>query len=176
MSLELEFRPALEHLDLLPAPVRQALQDWEHADQVLVAAIDPDLADTAALLEATGFPPEDSANCVVIMGRRAEEERVAACLVQATLRVDVNTVARKRIDVRKASFLAMDQAVERTGMEYGGITPVGLPADWPLLVDPGVLSRDKVLVGAGSRGAKLLLPGGLIETLPGAEVVMGLAR
>lgn len=176
MSGRLEFRPALEHLDLLGPPVAEALAAWEHADQVQVLAIDPRIADTAALVEATGYPIEDSANCVVIMGRRAEEERVAACLVQATRRADVNTTARKRLDVRKASFLAMDEAVGRTGMEYGGITPIGLPEQWPVLVDPGVVQRDQVMIGAGSRGAKLQLPGPLVALLPRVELLPGLAR
>ena len=40
--------------------------------------------------------------------------------------------------MRKCSFLPMDRAVELTGMEYGGITPIGLPADWPVFVDSRV--------------------------------------
>ncbi len=34
--------PALEHPDLLGEPVREALDAWEHAGEVLVAEIDPD--------------------------------------------------------------------------------------------------------------------------------------
>ena len=63
---------------------------------------------------------------------------MAACLVLASDRADVNKTVRKHLDVRKISFASMEDAVAQTGMEYGGITPVGLPADWPILVDTAV--------------------------------------
>ena len=81
---------------------------------------------------------------------------------------------RALIDVRKASFLPMDTAVERTGMEYGGITPVGLPSGWPVLVDAAVLAQPEVVIGAGLRSSKLALPGRLLGELPGVQVVEGL--
>lgn len=172
----LDFRPVLEHLELVAKPVAEALRAWPHAGRVEVAEIDPDVADTAAFVEATGIALVDSANCVVIGGKRGGVERVAACLALATTRVDVNTVVRKRLDARRASFLPMDDAVERTAMEYGGITPLGLPDGWPVLVDSAVLERGSVVVGAGIRAAKLRLPGALTAELPGAEVIDGLAR
>ncbi len=61
-----------------------------------------------------------------------------------------------------------------TGMEYGGITPIGLPADWRILVDDLVAKSANVVIGAGIRGAKLWLPGGLLAELPGAEILPGL--
>ena len=100
----------------------------------LVAAIDPDLADTAAFCAAYAVPLEVSANCVVVAGRRGEISTMAACLVLATDRADVNKTVRKHLDVRKISFAAMADAVAQTGMEYGGITPIG-PAG--RLADPG---------------------------------------
>ncbi len=128
-------RPALSRPDLLGGPVASVLRRWRHADEVAVTEIDADLADTAAMTDAYDVPLEISANCVVVGGRRAGDERVAACVVLATTRADVNNAVRRSLDVRKASFLPMDDAVERTGMEYGGITPVGLPGAWQLLVD-----------------------------------------
>ena len=89
--------------------------------------IDPAIADTAAMAEAYDLGLDTGANCVVVGGRRDGEERVAACLVRADTRADVNNVVKRTLDVRKASFLSMDRAVEESGMEYGGITPVGLP-------------------------------------------------
>jgi prolyl-tRNA editing enzyme YbaK/EbsC (Cys-tRNA(Pro) deacylase) len=167
--------PALERPDLLADAVGNALSGWRHGAQVGVAAIDPKLSDTAAFGEAYDVDGQASANCVVIAGRRAGEERIAACVVLATTRADVNTVVKRRLDVRKCSFLPMDRAVELTGMEYGGITPVGLPG-WPVLVDAAVLQQPLVVVGAGVRRSKLVLPGALLAELPGAEVVDGLAR
>ena len=167
--------PALERADLLGETVRDALASWEHAAEVLVAEIDPELADTAAMTEAYDVPLEASANCVVVMGRRAGEERTAACVVRADTRADVNNVVKRSLDVRKCSFLARERAVEETRMEYGGITPIGLPEAWRLLVDSRVGDIGLAIVGSGVRGSKLFLPGRLLGALPGAEVVVGLA-
>jgi prolyl-tRNA editing enzyme YbaK/EbsC (Cys-tRNA(Pro) deacylase) len=169
-------RPALARRELLAAPVAEALDGWPLADDVSVTEIDPDLADTAAMSEAYDVPLTWSANCVVVGGRRDGVERVAACVVLATTRADVNGLVRRALDVRKASFLPMERAVELTGMEYGGITPVGLPADWQLLVDAAVAATDTVVVGSGVRRSKLLLPGAHVAQLPGAQVVEGLGR
>ncbi len=163
--------PALERADLLAAPVAAALADWKHAEDVAVVEIDPALADTAAMTEAYDLPMTASANCVVVGGRRAGEERVAACVVRADTRADVNNLVKRALDVRKASFLPMDDAVAQTAMEYGGITPVGLPDGWRLFVDSGTVDIEVAIIGSGVRRSKLLLPGRLLGELPGAEVV-----
>ena len=157
--------PALDHPELLGDPVARALAGWSHADRAAVVEIDPALADTAAMSEAYDVPMAAGANCVVVAGRRGGEERVAACVVRADTRADVNTLAKK-----------VDRAVEESGMEYGGITPVGLPAGWRVLVDPACLAIDVAVIGSGVRRSKLLVPGPLLGELPGAEVVEGLAR
>ena len=169
--------PALSRPDLLAAPVVTALAALgEEAGAVSVAEIDPELADTAAFCERYGVGPAESANCVVIAGRREGEARYAACVILATTRADVNNVARRELDVRKASFAAMDDAVAQTEMEYGGITPVGLPQGWPVLVDARVADTPTVVIGSGVRRSKLVLPGKLVASLPGARVIEGLAR
>jgi len=119
---------------------------------------------------------DGSANCVVVAGRRGDAVRYAACLVLATTRADVNGLVRRRLDARKASFAPMDDAVALTGMEYGGITPIGLPEGWRLLVDARCVDIDVALIGSGVRRSKLLLPGADLGRIPGAEVVEGLAR
>jgi prolyl-tRNA editing enzyme YbaK/EbsC (Cys-tRNA(Pro) deacylase) len=170
--------PALDRPDLLGDPVALALKALDPADAALVgvAEIDPDLADTAQFCAAYSSPLDRSANCVVVAGRRGDDTRFAACLVLATTRADVNGLVRKRLNARKASFAPMDDAVALTGMEYGGITAVGLPEGWPLLVDGAVAAAPAVVIGSGIRGSKLALPGGLAARLPGAEVVEGLGR
>ena len=169
--------PALSRPDLLAAPVVTALAALgEEAGAVSVAEIDPELADTAAFCERYGVGPAESANCVVIAGRRDGQARYAACVILATTRADVNNVARRELDVRKASFAAMDDAVAQTEMEYGGITPVGLPQGWPVLVDARVADTPTVVIGSGVRRSKLVLPGTLVASLPGARVIDGLAR
>ncbi|WP_433870416.1 YbaK/EbsC family protein [Saccharopolyspora sp. CA-218241] len=167
--------PALEHPELLADPVADAVRALDD-DRIGVVAIDPGLADTAAFCAEYGSPLELSANCVVVAGKRGGEVRYAACLVLATTRVDVNGVVKRRLDVRKASFAPMDDAVRLTGMEYGGITPFGLPGDWPLLVDPAVVAAPAVVVGSGLRRGKLIAAGSVLADLPGAEVAESLGR
>ncbi|MGH3984116.1 MAG: YbaK/EbsC family protein [Pseudonocardiaceae bacterium] len=174
----LKVRPALNARELLAEPVAAALTalPGEQATRCVVAQIDPALADTAALCEYYEVPLHASGNCVVVTGKRAGVQRWAGCVVLATTRADVNGVVRRWLNVRKASFATRDEVVELTLMEYGGITPLGLPAGWPVLLDPAVVVADQVIVGSGLRRSKLLLPGEVLAALPGAEVVDGLGR
>ena len=164
--------PASARTDLLGAPVAAALATL--GGPAWVAPVDDDLADTAAFTEAYGVPLEASANCVVVATRRAGQTALAACVVLATTRADVNGLVRRHLGARKASFAPQDVAVDGSGMAYGGITPVGLPSSWPVLVDAAVAAADLVVVGSGTRGAKLALPGSVLAALPGAEVLDGL--
>ena len=168
--------PVLERLDLVAEPTAAALRSWEPADRVAAVEIDPDLADTAAMTAAHALPLPASGNCVVVAGQRAGDERIAGCVVPATTRADVNTRVRKLLDVRKASFLAMDRAVQESGMEYGGITPVGLPGEWRLLVDAALVEEPVVILGSGLRRSKLIMRGADLATLPRVEVIDDLGR
>jgi prolyl-tRNA editing enzyme YbaK/EbsC (Cys-tRNA(Pro) deacylase) len=169
----LDFTSALGSRELLAAPTVAALEAMNPTDAagVLVAAIDPTLADTAAFCEHYEISMGDGANCVIVQARRGERTWYAACLVRGSDRADVNGVVRRHLDARKLSFAPMDAAVELTGMEYGGITPVGLPADWPILVDESVAGHERLIVGSGIRGSKLLVSGAFLASLPNAEVL-----
>lgn len=172
----LPWEPALARRDLLAPPVAAALDAWGQVEprvaaEVVVAEIDPSLADTAALTEAYHLPLEVSCNCVLVSGRRAGAERVAGVVVRATTRADVNNVVRRVLDVRKATFLPVERATEDSAMEYGGITPIGLPADHQILLDTAVRDGGLALVGSGLRRSKLLLPGELLARLAGARTV-----
>lgn len=174
---DLVAQPALERPDLLAPPVLAALQALGVAGAagVGVAEIDPEAADTAAFCARYGVSLEVSANCVVVAGKREGDMRLAACVVLATTRAAVNTVVRRHLDVRKVSFLPVEEATARTGMELGGITPIGLPAGWPVLVDAAVAAAGRVVVGSGLRRSKLTLPASLLAGLPAATVVPDLA-
>jgi prolyl-tRNA editing enzyme YbaK/EbsC (Cys-tRNA(Pro) deacylase) len=172
--------PPLEHPELLAAATLAALERWfrevpDAAQVVGVCAIDPALSDTAALTEGLGLPPDASINCVVVAGKRAGIERIAGAGVRANTRADVNNTIRRLLDVRKASFMPVGSAVAATGMEYGGITPIGLPEGWRILFDRQVIDGGAAVIGAGVRQAKLVLPGSILATLPGAEVIDGLS-
>ena len=163
---KLTFVPASEATELVAEPVLPHLQDG-----LWVSEIDADLADTTAFCEHYDIGLDISANCVVVEARRADRTWYAACLVLATTRADVNGVVRKHLGARKISFAPMDTAVSLTGMEYGGITPVGLPADWPVLVDVNVMDQERVIIGSGIRSSKLLAATEVLASLPGAEVM-----
>jgi prolyl-tRNA editing enzyme YbaK/EbsC (Cys-tRNA(Pro) deacylase) len=165
----LDFQPALDAVQLLAAPTAAALAAGDGG--VLVAAIDPELADTQAFCDHYEIAVEAGANCVIVELKRAERTWYAACLVLGSDKVDVNTAVRKHLGAKKASFAAMDTATALTGMEYGGINPIGLPAEWPVLVDKAVAAGDRLIIGSGIRGSKLLVTGAFLAALPNAEVL-----
>lgn len=174
LPASVETFPAVERPDLLAPSVAAALTAVP--GPVGVFAIDPDHADTETLNRVLGLDPALSANCVVVAGSRGGDERVAACVVLATTRADVNKRVKKLLDVRKASFLPMDRATAESGMEYGGITPLGLPEGWRVLVDSRVPAAGEVIIGSGIRGSKLVLDGRTLAAFPGVEVIEDLAN
>jgi len=170
----LTWLPAHLHRHLLGEPVAAAITGL--SGPAWVAEIDDTAADTAAFTDVYEVPPAASANCVVVAARRGGETTLAACLVLATTRADVNGLVRRHLGARKASFAPQDVAVAESRMAYGGITPVGLPASWPVLVDAAVAASELLVVGSGTRGSKLAVPGPVLAALPGAEVLEGLGQ
>jgi prolyl-tRNA editing enzyme YbaK/EbsC (Cys-tRNA(Pro) deacylase) len=164
---KLDWQPASNHPELLAEPVRAALGDL----RAYAAAIDPGLADTAAFCAEYDVPMAASANCVIVHGKRAGDSTYAAVMVLATHRADVNGVIRKHLGVRKISFAAQDDAVNSTGMEYGGITPIGVPADWPVLVDEAIAQAGPVVIGSGLRASKILIDGTELSKLSTATIL-----
>lgn len=136
---------------------------------------DPALADTAAFCEAYGIPLDHSANAILVASRKPEG-RNAVCLVLADTRLDVNGVVRKKLGVRKVSFATGELTKELTGQEIGGVTVFGLPVDLPVWVDSRVFDQDWVVVGAGSRTAKIKLDPTQFDGLEGFEIVQDLAQ
>jgi prolyl-tRNA editing enzyme YbaK/EbsC (Cys-tRNA(Pro) deacylase) len=135
---------------------------------------DPSLADTAAFCAAYGFALEDSANTIVVIGK-SKPAVYAACVVLATTRLDVNRTVRDRLGTRKASFAAHDETQALTGMTIGGVTVFGLPPDLMVLVDARVMTRERIVLGGGSRSWKVLASPEILRALPNAQIVDGLA-
>lgn len=164
--------------DPMPDPVLEQLAALAIDHEVL--ACDPALADTTDFCAAYDIDPADSANAILVAGRarEGEERPFALCLVLATHRLDVNGTVRRRLGSRKASFAGADETASLTGMQIGGVTPFGLPADCPvpIWIDAAVMDRNRVVVGGGSRDRKLLLPPAGLLAVPGAAAVEGLAR
>jgi prolyl-tRNA editing enzyme YbaK/EbsC (Cys-tRNA(Pro) deacylase) len=131
----LEFVPATENTGILAEPVARMLATLPGVEVVGVSEIDPSVSDTAAFCARYQMGPETAANCVIVEGKRGEERTYAACMILATTRLDVNKKVKELLGVKKVSFAQMETAVEKSGMEFGAITPVGLPADWPIFID-----------------------------------------
>jgi prolyl-tRNA editing enzyme YbaK/EbsC (Cys-tRNA(Pro) deacylase) len=176
MTESLVWVPALERLTLLACPVRKAVENDPALAAIEVAEIDPSFADTEAFCRQYGIEPADGANCVVVSGRRGPQTSIAACLVLATERADVNGAVRRRLGARKASFAPLAEVEAETEMEFGGITPVGLPPGWPILVSAAVAAHPGVVVGSGLRHSKLRVPGSTLLKLPDAEVLAAEGR
>ena len=135
---------------------------------------DPALADTAAFCAAYGFDPDESANTILVIGK-SDPPRYAACVVLATTRLDVNRVVRDKLGTRKASFAAAEVTREITGHEIGGVTVFGLPDGLPVWVDAAVMERARIVLGGGSRSWKVIAAPAILRSLPGVEIVEGLA-
>lgn len=135
--------------------------------------IDPALADTAAFCEHYGHPLETSGNCILVASRD-DDPVMAACVVLATTKLDVNKRVRKKLGVRKLSFAPAELTREVTDMAIGGVTPFALPAELPLWVDARIAALDRVIVGGGSRNLKLAVPPTALAAV-GAEFVEDLA-
>lgn len=158
--------------ELLHPAVRAALDAAGVAYEVM--ACDPDLADTAAFVEAYGIPLDHSANTILVASKGAEPIHVA-CVLLATTSLDVNNVVRREMGVRKASFARAEPTRDLTGMEIGGVTPFGLPPDLPVLVDARVMAADWIVLGGGNRSSKLRLSPSVLAAQPTVRVIDGLA-
>ena len=172
----LDFTLAIEHPELLAKAVINALSKLNNTDKIGVVEIDPNLSDTAAFCEQYKVNMNQAANCVVLEAKRADRNWFAACVVFGNTRADVNGLARKTLDARKVSFAPMEQAVAQTGMEYGAITPIGLPSDWSILIDKEVADSNYVIIGSGIRKSKLAVPGSFLASLPNVQVLDGLGQ
>jgi len=162
----LDIVPDAQRSQYLPVKVltRLPIQD------VIVFAVDDDASDTARFSERYGFDLEDCANTIVLRYKKAGVERYAAVVTLGSRRLDVNGAVKERLGAQRLSFAKREVATELTGMEFGGITAFGVPDDWAILVDSAVMVRPKVVMGAGVRLVKLLLPPTLLAQLPNVDV------
>lgn len=166
--------PAVNRLDLIAQPVAGLIATLKDKDSIGAAEIDPSFSDTVAFCEQYKINPTQTVNCVVVKAKRGDREWYAACAILATTKADVNGLVRRHLDARRVSFAPMEEAVAKTNMEYGGVTPIGLPRDWPILVDSTVVKIGQIVIGSGIRKSKLVIPGKLLAELPNAVVLEAL--
>jgi prolyl-tRNA editing enzyme YbaK/EbsC (Cys-tRNA(Pro) deacylase) len=162
----LDIVPDSRYGQYLPAKVVTRLPSQD----VIVFAVDDDASDTAQFSERYGFGLEDCANTIVLRYRKAGVEQHAVVVTLGSRRLDVNGAVKERLGAQRLSFAKREDAIELTGMEFGGITAFGVPDDWTILVDSEVMTRPQVVMGAGVRLAKLLLAPTLLEQLPNVDI------
>ena len=168
---KLTFSPVREVLDLVAKPIQQKVRDVEINDGVYATAIDPEHADTTSFCETYDITRDIATNCIIVEAKRADRTWYAACLILADDMIDINGKVRRRLDARKISFAPKDTALILTQMEYGGITPLGLPVEWPILIDEKILLNNHVVVGGGIRGSKILVSTKVLATLDNSYVL-----
>lgn len=139
-----------------------------------VLEIDPAYADTAAFCARYGVPLDHSGNTIIV-GSKKEPRQYAACLVLATTRLDVNHAVRRLMGVSRLSFASAEETKALTGMMIGGVTVFALPPDLPIYVDDRVMALDYVVLGGGSRSAKIKTAPEALRRLPTVRIVTGLA-
>lgn len=161
-----------QDLTLLHPLVAAAVEELDVVAQVLPC--DPDAADTAAFCARYGYALDDSANTIVVIGKAADPV-YAACVVLASTRLAVNSVVRRRLGTKKASFAPGETTKELTDMEIGGVTALGLPPGVPLWVDAAVMTRERIILGGGNRSSKLVVAPDQLLEVPGVEIVPDLA-
>ncbi len=152
----------------------QALLDASGLDYEVMAC-DPDLADTAVFCERYGVPLENSVNTILVKAKTGGE-RFAACVLLAHTRLDVNRVVRKRLEARRVSFAGADETRALTGMEIGGVTPIGLPEALPLWIDGRVMQAEYVILGGGNRASKIKISPRIFDTVASCTIIDGLAK
>lgn len=166
--------PAAHRTDLLAETTASIIASSPNIKDFGVAEIDPSFSDTAAFCDKYNLGLGQAANCVIIKASRGDKTWHAACVILATTKADVNGLARRHLNARKASFASMEEATTLTKMEYGGITPVGLPRDWPILIDKTVADSGMLIIGSGLRKSKIVISGKTLTNLPGVVVLEGL--
>jgi prolyl-tRNA editing enzyme YbaK/EbsC (Cys-tRNA(Pro) deacylase) len=167
----LTFDPIALHPELVAKPIQAGLEQGNFTDGIFVSAIDPELADTASFCEKYDVALDISANCIIVEAKRADRVWYVACIILATDMIDVNGKVRRELDARKTSFAPKEVALALTGMEFGGITPLGLPEDWRILVDTKVLQCEQVIIGSGIRGSKILARTDTLASLDNIKVM-----
>jgi len=90
----------------------------------------------------------------------------SACLVQASVKLDVNHVVKRLMGASRLSFASAPETQELTGMGIGGVTVFGLPAGLPLYADEALKAQPYIIVGSGNRMSKLKMAPAELAKIP----------
>lgn len=173
MKEHLDFKPIKNYPELVSDSAYRAAAE---APDVLVGQIDPQYMNGSVLSDHYDVNLEDGANCIVVRGKRGEVRTTAAVLVPVGYRADLNGLVCEKLDAKKVSMAPLEKVIAESGMEYGSITPVGLPESWKILIDSRLMEKETIIVGGGKQISKLLVPTAFLKLLSNVEVVENLAN
>lgn len=172
MKEHLDFKPAKDFPELVNESIYKVVKN---SPEILVGQIDPRYMNGVALSDHYDVNLEDGANCIIVTGKRGEKMVKSAIVAPVGYRADLNGIVSKILDVRKVSMAPLDEIIRETGMEYGSITPIGLPETWKILIDSQIMDKKNIIVGGGKKISKLLIPTSFLSKLPNLEIVEDLA-
>lgn len=174
----LEFSSIIENKSLVPKCIYDFVNNWndEEKSQFLVAEIDPTFADGNKLCEQYHIDKRIGFNCLIVECKRNDIVKYCALIVPIGYKYNMGSVVRKYTNSRVVSVAPLDYVLEKTGMEYGSITPIGLPKDWAILVDPLIKNQEQIIIGGGLVKSKISLPTKLFLKIPNVEIVEGIAK
>ena len=78
---------------------------------------------------------------------------------------------RRHFAQSRLTMASADEVLNVTGYVIGAVSPFGLPAPIPVLIDESVTAQAEVSIGSGERGTTVILPTDeLLRALPQAVV------
>lgn len=173
------FEPVIEHEEMVPEVIFQTVKNWSgkvKKESFLVAEIDPIFAGGKELCEHYDIDIKIGANCLVVEGKRNKQSSYAVCLVPVGYKYNMSSVIRKAMNMRQVSVAPLQMVLDTVQMEYGSITPIGLPIDWPLYIDPLVMKNERIIIGGGFVKCKLSILTQALLDMPNSVVLDGVAK
>lgn len=172
----LEFKPIIDNKNLVPKNIFDYVSSTQNKKDYLVAEIDPKYADGKTFCKEYNIDPKYGVNCLIVKGIRGNNETYAVLLVPVGYKYNMNSVVRKELNARMVSVAPLDYVLEKSNMEYGSITPIGLSSDWLIFIDPKVIENDKIIIGGGYKNVKIKLPSKELLNLPNVKLLDRLAK
>lgn len=173
---KLDFKPIIENENLVPSCIYEFVKKSINKDKFLVAEIDSNYADGEKLCQKYGIKKECGFNCLIVECKKRDNISHYALIVPIGYKYNMGSVVRKYTNSRVVSVAPLDYVLEKTNMEYGSITPIGLPSDWKILVDPLIKNQEYIVIGGGLVKSKISLPTNIFLKLPNVEIVDGIAK
>ncbi len=175
---ELKFGKIEDNEQLVASVVYEFLGKYfkNNLDDFKVAEINPEYMDGISLFGHYKLELVKGINCLICEVIRRDERILVALLVPTGYRYNMSSTVKKYFDAKRVSVAPLEEVLNLTKMEYGSITPLGLPDNMPILYDPLVLESENIICGSGLQKSKILFPSKYIAMLPNANELKGLAK